>query len=238
MKKLFLLGAMVCALGMMFEACTEKDNGGSTEPTPTPIDTVKWVDLGLPSGLLWAECNLGASSPEEYGNYYAWGETQPKDVYDWTTYRYCTVDSEGNLQSLTKYCNRADYGYNGYVDTLTTLEPSDDVVTVLLGDGTRIPTKEDWEELLSYTNGEWTTLNGVYGRLFTATNGNSLFLPAAGALLGNESMGVGANGLYWSSNLYTEMSTGANGIGFSSSHQGIGQSRRDAGITVRAVRNK
>ena len=124
-----------------------------------------YVDLGLPSNTLWATCNVGAASSEEYGDYFAWGETQPKTLYDWNTYQYY----DGS--SLTKY-NESD--------GLTTLLPEDDAATANWGDDWRMPTEEEWWELCDNTTITWTTRNGVGGRLFTATNGNSIFLPAGG----------------------------------------------------------
>ena len=234
MKKLFLLGAMVCALGMM-TACTEKDNGGSNEPTPIPTDTVKWVDLGLPSGLLWAECNLGSSSPEEYGNYYAWGETQPKDFYFWNTYRYCTLDNAGVFQTLTKYNTLESYGT---VDSLTTLQAIDDAATAALGNSARTPTMAEWEELIANTTAEWTTQNNVNGYLFTATNGNTLFLPAAGIRWSEELRGESTNGAYLSSTLCTELPYQGNTFRFYSEDYFLYYDNRCSGLSVRAVRGK
>ena len=97
-----------------------------------------YVDLGLPSGLLWATCNLGANNPEDYGDYFAWGETQPKDDFSWTNYQYCM----GSFNTLTKYCNNPDIGYNGFIDDLTTLLPEDDAATANWGDEWRMPPKE------------------------------------------------------------------------------------------------
>ena len=128
-------------------------------------DTHEYVDLGLPSGTLWATCNVGANAPEEYGDYFAWGETAPKDVYNWSTYQYY----DGS--NLAKYTGS---------DGLTTLLPEDDAATTNWGNEWRMPTKEEWQELLDNTTNKWTTQNGVNGRLFTGSNGNSLFLPAVG----------------------------------------------------------
>ena len=94
---------------------TTEDNGGGGGGGSS--DDHDYVDLGLPSGLLWATCNVGANAPEEYGDYFAWGETQPKDIYNWSTYQYCM----GSDNTLTKYCTRSDYGYNGFTDNLTHL---------------------------------------------------------------------------------------------------------------------
>ena len=113
----------------------------------------EWVDLGLPSGTLWATCNVGANSPEEYGDYFAWGETQPKEYYDWSTYQYCN----GSHYMLTKYCPTSGYGYNGFTDNLTILLPEDDASTVNCGSDWRIPTSEEWRELFSYTTSTWST---------------------------------------------------------------------------------
>ena len=164
--------------------------------------THEYVDLGLPSGTLWATCNVGANAPEEYGDYFAWGETQPKDVYDWSTYQYCM----GSQNTLTKYCNNADYGYNGFTDTLTILLPEDDAATANWGNGWRMPTKEEWEELINNTTHTVTTQNGVIGRLLTASNGNSIFLPAAGYRNENGLDFADSKGRYWSTSLHTNSS--------------------------------
>lgn len=192
MKKFFMIAAIALLTLGMSSCHKDDDNGGSgngntpstptnpTDTTSTPTDTTatpvpdEWVDLGLPSGLLWAKCNLGATTPEGYGNYYAWGETQPKSEYTWATYTYGDFDSTYHLY---KYNTSDSYGT---VDNKTTLEAMDDAATVALGSGARIPTYDDWVELRSNTMGEWTQQNGVNGWKFTATNGNSLFLPAAG----------------------------------------------------------
>ena len=150
-----LLALVAMAAGVTFASCQkeENDNGGNA-------DNVEWVDLGLPSGLLWANCNLGATSPEEYGDYYAWGETRPKEVYSWSAYKYCTVDAEGDLLTLTKYNFSADYGTP---DSLFTLEAMDDAATAALGNGARMPTSADWEELIRNTTAQWDTVNGIGG---------------------------------------------------------------------------
>ena len=162
----------------------------------------EYVDLGLPSGLLWATCNVGADSPEEYGDYFAWGETQPKDIYDWSNYQHCN----GSNNTLTKYCPDPCYGYNGFSDNLSTLLPDDDAATVNWGNNWRMPTAIEWSELYQNTTSIWTNQNGVNGRLFIASNGNSLFLPAAGGSVGTLIpycyMGMGFEGHYWSSSLY------------------------------------
>lgn len=160
-----------------------------------------YVDLGLPSGTLWATCNIGANSPEEYGDYFAWGETEGyndgKTDFSWSTYRWC----EGSYDMLTKYCTNSSYGYNGFTDDKTELDLEDDAAYVNWGPEWRMPSIEQFEELINsrYTTTTWTTQNGVYGRKITSKkNGNSIFLPAAGcrdsSSLGND----GLSGYYWS----------------------------------------
>ena len=194
--------------------------------------THAYVDLGLPSGLLWATCNVGADTPEGYGSYFAWGETEPKDYYDWNTYQHCN----GDYDQLTKYCSNASYGYNGFTDGLTVLLPEDDAATANWGEGWRMPTKEEWEELRDNTTVEWTTQNGVAGRRFTAANGNSLFLPAAGNRWGGELNYAGSDGYYWSSSLHTVSPNYAWYFYFNSGYYYVLNSYRDLGRSVRAVR--
>ncbi len=189
-----------------------------------------WVDLGLPSGLLWATRNVGATSPEDYGDYFAWGETTPKSVYSGITYIYSR-----DYDQLTKYCNNSDYGYNGFTDNLTILQPGDDAATANYGG--RTPTKEEWEELINNTTVTWTTQNGVNGRLFTGTNGNSLFLPAAGFREYFSLDDAGSYGYYWSSSLHTDDPDGAWCFDFDSGYQGMNGSLRYCGLSVRAVRS-
>lgn len=224
MKKLFTI--LMLAFAMVAMVACNKDND----------DTMEWVDLGLPSGLLWAKCNLGADTPEKYGNYYAWGEVATKEQYNWSTYRYCTVFGEDSLQTLTKYNLNSDYGT---VDDLTTLQAVDDAATVALGNGARIPTKGEWEELINNTTNEWTTLNGVHGLMLTASNGNSLFLPAAGSFNDMELIVPEIYGFYWSASLYTDYSDDAWSFSFVSDEYRIGSfGYRSDGQSVRPVRSK
>ena len=199
-----------------------------------------YVDLGLPSGTLWATCNIGATKPEEYGDYFAWGETSTKDTYDWTTYKYSKGDEE---DELTKYCNNSDFGNNGFTDNLTELQRGDDPATANWGSGWQTPSDEQWEELLANTTSELTTQNGVEGRLFTSKkNGQSLFLPAAGRRWCDELYGVGSSGYYWSSSLGTDTPDGAWTFSFwtfsfDSGSYFVDDDSRDGGQSVRAVRS-
>ena len=169
--------------------------------TTTPPE-YEYVDLGLPSGMLWATCNVGAASPEDCGDYFAWGETMPKDIYYWRFYQYTNGTSLSDPQ-LTKYCTDSSYGYNGFTDNLTTLLPEDDAATANWGNGWRMPTKQEWQELLDNTTETYTQQNGVNGRLFTASNGNNIFLPANGGNDDSIPYFVGSHGFYWSSSLNT-----------------------------------
>ena len=165
-KTIAILGFFAVATALMV-SCTPE------EITPKPDDdnfvSSDWVDLGLPSGLLWAKCNVGANSPQEFGDYFAWGETITKSNYDWDTYKYWQD------MLLTKYCGNSAWGYNGYSDNLTKLEPMDDAATVNMGSQVHTPTKAEWEELIANTTQTYTTIDTTHGILFTGSNGNTMF---------------------------------------------------------------
>lgn len=154
------------------------------------------IDLGLPSGLKWGSFNLGAATPEEYGDYYAWGETEPKEDYSWSTYKWCN----GTEHSLTKYNTSTRYGT---VDNKTALEAEDDVAHVKLGGSWRMPTDAEWAELRDNCTWALRTQHGVEGGLVTSNkNGNSIFLPAAGCRNGTSPLcNTFSRGNYWSSSL-------------------------------------
>ncbi len=210
------------------------------------IDGKEYVDLGLPSHTLWAACNVGADSPEDYGDYFAWGETEPKSNYSWSTYKYCN----GSEQTLTKYCfERADlsgtsdfvsYGYNGFTDNAIELNLSDDAACVNWGVNWRMPTIDQFQELIDsrYTTETWTTQNGVYGWLINSkSNGNSLFLPAAGYRCDTSLSGAGSQGYYWSCMLHMDGPTIADLMYFDSTFfDAYGYMPRYLGGSVRPVR--
>ncbi|MBR5323787.1 MAG: hypothetical protein IKV14_03075 [Muribaculaceae bacterium] len=196
-----------------------------------PYNGHEYVDLGLPSGIKWATCNVGATTPEGYGDYFAWGETSPKTTYNWSTYKYCN----GSSTTMTKYCTDS---YYGIVDNKTTLELTDDAAHVNWGGAWRMPTLTEQEELLNTSNcaWTWTTQNGVKGYKVTSkVNGNSIFLPAAGYRIGGNLDYAGSYGEYWSSSLYTSGSYYAYGVYSSSSYVGWGNDYRFYGRSVRAV---
>ena len=204
------------------ESVTFSDNGGA-------IAGREYVDLGLPSGTLWATCNVGANSPEEYGDYFAWGETEPKEVYDFDSYKW------GTSTSLQKYCTTSSSSYR--IDWLVTLLAEDDAATANWGKNWRTPTEEQLIELANtdYTVIETTTLNEVAGSLITSKiNGKSIFLPATGRINGSNHIGVGSQGYYWSSSLYENLCNNGKCVRVGSSI-GRTQSSRNMGLSVRPV---
>ena len=200
---------------------------------PSGGDIHEYVDLGLPSGTLWATCNVGANSPEDYGDYFAWGETAPKEMYNWNTYKWC----EGSFNTLTKYCKESDNGYKGFTDGKSELDLEDDAAYVNWGTLWRMPTIEQQKELVNNCDWTWTTHNGVDGRLVTGPNGNTLFLPAAGTYWSNSLNGVGNWGRYLSRNLDNAYSFHACYMYFTSGVlQWYNYDYRYEGYSVRAVR--
>ena len=200
------------------------------------LSLYEFVDLGL--SVKWATCNVGANNPEEYGLYFAWGETEgytAEDVnndvkqFNWSDYKLCG----GSSSTLTKYNNNSSYGT---IDTLTTLEQVDDVA--YQSDKTcRMPTKADFEELTANTTSTWETLNGVNGRRFTSkTNDNSIFVPAAGHCSNGSVGNVGSYGSLWSSSLYESLSRYAWHLYFDSGSVYVSSYGRFHGFTVRAVK--
>lgn len=159
-----------------------------------------YVDLGLKSGLKWATCNIGASAPEEYGSYYAWGENEEKNNYSWNTYKLC----KGSDKTFTKYCTISTLSADGTIDNKTILDIEDDVARIKWGGDWRVPTKEEIDELRRSCAWEWTSQNGVNGYKGTGPNGNSIFLPAAGYRNGAKVDDMGRCGGYWSSSIVTE----------------------------------
>lgn len=170
------------------------------------------IDLGLPSGTKWCCCNVGASSPEEYGGYYAWGETSEKSVYNWTTYAYS--DANGYCVYIGSDISGTQY----------------DVAHVRMGAPWCMPTFEQQEELRNYCERTWTQQNGVNGLLVTGPNGGRVFLPAAGYRWDKSLYLAGSVGNYWSSSLYQDNDRNAYNLYFSS-----GYGYRYNGLSVRPV---
>lgn len=184
------------------------------------------VDLGL--SVRWASFNIGAKTPEGYGDYYAWGETEPKNNYISKTYKWCN----GSWEFFTKYNSDNEYGA---VDNKVILEPEDDVAHVKLGGKWRMPTDEEWTELRTQCKWTWTTEKGVKGFKVTGKNDNSIFLPVAGGRGGVEDNSAGSYGLYWSSSLGTDGPRFAWFVGFSSGEVVRLFNHRCYGLSVRPV---
>ena len=206
MKKLLLL-ALFCLVGSGVYAQKNSHNGH------------EWVDLGLPSGLKWATCNVGASSPEDYGYYYAWGETSTKGDYSWSTYEWF----DNFTRTVTKY--KADE-----------LDPSDDAARANWGGYWRLPTKKEFEELREHCTWEWTTQNSHKGYKVTSKkNGQSIFLPAAGWRLGADDYSVGSYGYYWSSSPIESDASYAYYLYFYEDYHNVDWGYRYCGHSVRPV---
>ena len=193
-------------------------------------DTHEYVDLGLPSGTLWATMNIGANAPEEFGDHFAWGETTPKEVYNWNTYQWCN----GRWNKMTKYCTVTTHGDNGFTDGKTELDPEDDAASVNWSSQWRMPSKEQLDELRTKCTWTWTTSNGVKGYR-VSKNGKSIFLPAAEGYSGNI-LSSGNLGYYWSRTLGDTKSYYANYLYFHSTSVTAEAFERSTGCTVRAVR--
>ena len=191
-------------------------------------DGYEYVDLGLSSGLKWAAYNVGATKPEEYGGYYACGETEEKSNYDWITYKWCN----GSGDTMGKYCTNSSYGT---VDNKTTLDPEDDVAHVKWGGDWRMPTRAEQDELRNECTWEWITQNGVNGYRVTGPNGNSIFLPAAGFRAGTDIYYRGDYGYYWSSSLNSYYSNNACYLYFYGNNFIWGYDYRCDGRSVRPV---
>lgn len=195
-----------------------------------PAIDLSVVDLGL--SVKWASCNLGASSPEEYGGYYAWGETGTKSAYNWETYKFC--GRYKNEQNMTKYVfpgpmTETQYGDN--VDRKSVLEMEDDAARANLGGSWRMPTHAEWAELNEKCTWTWTTLNGVSGYKVTGPNGGSIFLPKTDS-------SEYTNHCYWSSSVVEDTCYFAYAAGFdSTSHSQTNHAYRYTGLTIRPVRD-
>ncbi len=174
------LALVMAAASLTLVSCGDDDEEVKPSGTPAILEA---VDLGLPSRTLWANCNIGATSPEQYGDYFAWGETtgynSGKTTFTWENYKWC----KGDANSLTKYCGQSEWGYNGKTDGLIELETADDAASANWGGKWRTPSLDQLEELVDtrYTTCKWTNVNGVRGVEITSLQtGKSIFLPASG----------------------------------------------------------
>jgi len=193
------------APGTVTITATSQDGSGVTGTGQVTVAPPEAVDLGL--SVKWATWNMGASLPQEYGGYYAWGETETRSDYSWNTYKWGTGAS---VQRVSKYCTSSSFGP---VDNKRVLDPEDDVAHVKWGGSWRMPTEAEWKELQDNCKSTWTTVGGVNGRLLTSIKAGytdkSIFLPAAGYRDGSSLSYVGSDGYYWSSSLYMDNSSSA-----------------------------
>ena len=185
------------------------------------INGYEYLDLGLPSGLKWATCNVGADSPEDYGNYYAWGEVTTKSTYD-------TGNSETYGLSISQLQSQ------GYIDGEGNLTPSHDAATANWGGSWRMPTNAELQELVDNCTWEWTTQNGVNGYKVTGPYGNHIFLPAAGRYV-SSLYGAGEDGNYWSSTTHEGYSNNACSFHIFGGGLNIQYGYRPDGCSVRPV---
>ena len=242
--KLLPIAAVLCVGAV---SCDKDDN--DDVKNPNIYLGHEYVDLGLK--VKWATCNVGAEKPEDYGDYFAWGDTTTKylpgyaqsespqwkngmwDGYTWGTYRFCNETSN----SLFKYCSKSDYGFDDITDTLTILTPADDVAHYKWGGNWRMPTQADFEELLNNCDCKYITQNGVKGLKVTSRkdSSKSIFLPVAGYRYGTNLYYIGSNGLYWSSSLNTDYPYDAWNLYFFSGSHGTDSHYRDYGRSVRPV---
>lgn len=215
------LSLLMVAMTLVFAGCEDVyapkhdrgNNGEGGEPSTNVINGHEYVDLGLPSGLKWATCNVGATTPEEYGNYYAWGETTTKSEFTFEN-------------SLTNEINIGDISGN------TTY----DAVRANWGNSWRMPTRTEMEELVNNCTWTWTKQGSVNGCRVTGPNGNSIFLPASGFYDGSSRVSVGEEGYYWSSTPYESDTYGAYSLMFNSrNHEEVSGDKRCNGHTVRPV---
>lgn len=224
MKKFFYLVTLVVISLSIFTACEPsigKDGVGKHKGH-------EYVDLGL--SVKWATCNVGATTPEEYGDYFAWGEVEPKTTYNWSTYKYGTASDQ-----LTKYCNNSSYGKDGFTDNKTVLDPEDDAATANWGGAWRMPTKAEQDELFVNCTWTWTTQNGVNGYKVIGPNGSSIFLPAAGYMYEGTPDDAGLSDSYWTSSLYTYGPDRVCSVYFDSIGMSWGSGFRLVGRSVRPV---
>ena len=211
MKRIYLIMLMIAAMMVSCNPKDEDDDHGGNHHGK--INGHEYVDLGLPSGLKWATCNVGASKPEYYGDYFAWGETSPKAEYtieNSITYDEQMIDISGNAQY--------------------------DAATANWGGSWRMPTIDEMQELLDYCEFEWTQVNEVYGSKVIGLNGSCIFLPAAGYRYGSSLGDASSNGGYWSSTPnYNVNDYNACLLGFYDGYEYVDIYYRSYGHTVRPV---
>ena len=211
------------------------DDKGKVHYNYSPFNGYGYVDLGLPSGTLWATMNVGASKASDAGLYFQWGDTKGytaaqvgtgdgKKKFDsnWSDYKWCDTDKK----TFTKYTTKGE-----------TLELEDDAAHVNMGGSWHMPSPDQIRELIDNTTSEWTSLDGVNGRLFTSKKdgSESIFIPAAGVAWDGSVQSSGDDGNFWSSMLNTDNVSYGQGLGFGSGDVDLGNGGRFGGLSVRGV---
>lgn len=193
----------------------------------------EFVDLGL--SVKWATCNIGATKPEEYGYYFAWGEVTPKEICKWENY----IHSNGSHDNITKYCTQDNFGKDNFTDYKTILDAENDAAHVNWGGSWRMPTKEEKEELMEKCTWVLTTENGVNGYRVTSNvegyTNQSIFLPSAGMIFEDAPCYVGDYGCYWTSSLDANNTYNAYYCAFSQTYNKLYCNSRCYGKSIRAV---
>lgn len=218
MIKKTLIASMVALAALnIFNSCEKEDKdavtidqfqAGIVKIKGSDGKTYEAVDMGFPSGTLWATCNMGATSPEQNGNYYAWGETETKTSYSIDNYKWY---ADRDQYKITKYCTNDERGYIdhivGKIDKKTALDSIDNAVIVNMGSNWNMPTMTEYKELLYRTTCRWCKLNGVYGYMFTSTEkgytDRSIFLPMGGQFDEDTNDFIGKFGFYWTRTIYS-----------------------------------
>lgn len=223
----------LCFLSLLvassFVACSDEEVYSSPNEVLALISTKgDAVDLGL--SVKWASKNIGACTPDDNGAHFAWGEIAPKSIYSWSSYKYCN----DSASSITKYCTSSSYGT---VDNMTVLKLSDDAARANWDGKWRIPTDDEWKELLTKCTWTWTTVNGKNGYKVTASNGNYIFLPAAGFCYDSLLYYAGTSGDYWSSTLSSD-NNNANFVYFGPNSIYMSSYFRYSGRSIRPVLSK
>lgn len=231
----------------------------SDDSIPTTIATSvsgfyeghQYIDLGLPSGTLWATCNVGASKPSAHGTYFAWGETSRKFKYRWKNYKFGDED-----EGVTKYCTQSGYGYKGFSDNKIELECSDDVATKKWGNGWCTPSVEQFRELRNECYWQWNYYHGSHGFIvYRALNENDkgrlvwdadlsyspdrsihIFLPAGGYYQGIHNEDFGYAGYYWSRSLCLGLQNCGHRLYIDEGNIDTNEDERRFGYSVRPVR--
>ena len=221
-----------------------KSSGQNVNPDPDPGPNPdedssgseqghEYVNLGLPSGTKWATMNIGANKFTDYGNYYAWGETNIKSTYNWDNYKYYGGTSDYITYKVTKYCTNSKHGS---VDNKKELVYSDDAATKEWGTKWQIPSISQWAELMDNCSWEWVRQDNVFGIMVVSRiNGKKLFLPAAGIYEKSSLKELGSRGVYQSRTLETSDNAYSQVAVFHSENWFDGITERYRGTVIRPV---